>query len=397
MSRVTPTLPPRERLRRAGTAAWALVGVSILAGAAIWSLYEIRVIWPPLVLALLIVYILNPIVTRLERRGIRRAIGAILVYVAALALVVLLAIALTPFFSHQIQSISDDWPTFRVKAANSIHDTAQDVSDALGLDADTGQIYCLFGVDDTTEPAAPSTERCDAFSRRLREGISDQTDRIGAIGFSVLETGLIFIIAPLLALYLLIDLPKIQRDILHLVPPSHREEVADLAGKAGRILGGFFRGQLLLAFVVGVMCAIGFWAIGLQLWLVVAIIVGIFNLIPVFGGLLAAVFSFAVGALVGEPRVGLLAALVVFIVQQIHNHLLHPFVMKAAVNLHPVTVMMTILAGGALAGFWGILLSVPAVAVSKLFLAHFWETRVLGAEITPYGPPAARAAPTDGG
>jgi predicted PurR-regulated permease PerM len=393
VSRSMPALPPGERLRRAGVAAWALVGASILAGVAVWSLYKVRVIFPPLVLALLIVYVLNPVVTKLERRGVRRSIGAILVYVAALALVVLLVIALTPFFSHQIQSLSEDWPKFRVEAAHSIHDTAQDVSDALGLGADTSQVFCLFGVDDAIDPAAPSAERCDAFSRRLREGISHQTDRIGAIGFSVLETGLVFVIAPLLALYMLIDLPKIQRDLLHLVPPSHREEIADLAGKAGRILGGFFRGQLLLAFVVGVMCAIGFWAVDLPFWLVVGIVVGIFNLIPVFGGLLAAVFAFAVAALVGEPRIGLLAALVVFIVQQIHNHLLHPFVMKAAVNLHPVTVMMTILAGGAVAGFWGILLSVPAVAVSKLLLAHFWETRVLGAEITPYGPRSAPPAP----
>jgi predicted PurR-regulated permease PerM len=372
------------------------VGVSILAGAAVWGLYKIRVIFPPLVLALLIVYVLNPLVTRLEHRGVRRAIGAVLVYISTTGIVVLLAIALTPFFSHQIQSVSDDWPKFRGKAAHSIHDAADDVSDALGLGVDTGQIYCLFGIDETTDPAAPTVDKCNAVTRRIRDSVSSQADRIGAIGFSVLETGLIFVIAPLLALYLLIDLPKLQRDLLHLVPPNQRDEMADLAGKAGRILGGFFRGQLLLAFIVGVMCAIGFWAIGLPFWLIVGIVVGIFNLIPVFGGLLAAVFAFAVGALVGEPRTGLLAALVVFIVQQIHNHALHPLVMKAAVNLHPVTVMLTIRAGGAVAGFWGILLAVPAVAVGKLLLAYFWETRVLGAEITPYGPHAPPRAPAEG-
>lgn len=346
---------------------------------------------------MLIVYILNPLVTRLERRGVRRAIGGILVYIASAGIIVLLVVALTPFFSHQIQKISDDWPRYRGKAAHSIHDAADDINDALGLGADTGQIYCVFGLDETIDPAAPSVDKCNAVTRRIRDGVSGQAGRLGAIGFSVLETGLIFIIAPLLALYLLIDLPKLHKDLLHLVPPSHREEMADLAGKAGRILGGYFRGQLLLAFVVGVMCAIGFWAVGLPFWLVVGIVVGIFNLIPVFGGLLAAVFVFAVGALVGEPRTGLLAALVVFIVQQIHNHALHPFVMKAAVNLHPVTVMMTILAGGAVAGFWGILLAVPAVAVAKLLLAHFWETRILGAEITPYGPHAPPRAPADAG
>lgn len=361
-----------------------------------WALYKVRVIFPPLVLALLIVYILNPFVSRLERRGVRRVIGALLVYVGALATIVVLVVALTPFFSHQVEKLSEDWPRFRVKAAHSIQGTAQDLNEALGLDIDTAQIYCLFGLDDTTDPAAPSPERCDSVTRKLREGISSQAERLGAIGFSVLEAGLIFVIAPLLALYLLIDLPKLQRDLLSLVPPSHRDEVADLAGKTGRILGKFFRGQLLLAFIVGAMCAIGFWVIDLPFWLVVAIVVGIFNLIPVFGGLLAAVFAFIVAALVGEPKTGLLAALVVFVVQQVHNHLLHPYVMKAAVNLHPATVMMSILAGGAVAGFWGILLAVPAVAVSKLLLAHYWETRVLGAEVTPYGPHAPPRRPSEG-
>lgn len=374
-------------------AAWALVGVSVLAAAGVWALYKVRVIFPPLVLALLIVYVLNPLVSRLERRGVRRVIGAVLVYVAALGLVVLLVVSLAPFFSRQVHDLSDEWPRYRGKAAHSLHAMADGLNDAFGLDLDTAQIYCVFGVDHTTDPAAPSPERCDTVTQRLREGIAGQADRIGAIGFSVLEVGLVFVIAPLLALYLLIDLPKLQSDLLHLVPPAYRDEVADLAGKAGRILGGFFRGQLLLAFVVGALCAIGFWIVKLPFWLVAGIATGILNLIPVFGGLLAAVFVFVVGALVGQPQTGLFAALVVFVVQQVHNHLLHPYVMRAAVNLHPVTVMMTILAGGAVAGFWGILLSVPAVAVSKLLLAHVWETRVLGAEVTPFGPHRTRAQP----
>jgi hypothetical protein len=72
------------------------------------------------------------------------------------------------------------------------------------------------------------------------------------------------------------------------------------------------------------------------------------------------------------------------IVQQIDNHFLSPNVMKRTVRVHPVTVMLSLLAGGALAGFWGVLLAVPTVAVVKLVLGHLWATRVLGAEVTPY-------------
>src|SRR5918997_828125 len=104
----TPRLPAGERLRRAGIAAWTLIGVIVLAGVAVWFLLKVRVIVPPLILALLIIYMLNPLVSNLERRGVRRGIGAILVYVVVLGSVALLVIALSPFFSRQAQEFADE-------------------------------------------------------------------------------------------------------------------------------------------------------------------------------------------------------------------------------------------------------------------------------------------------
>jgi predicted PurR-regulated permease PerM len=94
--------------------------------------------------------------------------------------------------------------------------------------------------------------------------------------------------------------------------------------------------------------------------------------------------GFFIGVVSSGPGLGLRAALVALVVQQVDNHIISPNVMKRAVNLHPVTVMLTLLAGGGLAGFWGILLAVPAVAVIKLVAAHFWMTRMLGEEASPY-------------
>jgi predicted PurR-regulated permease PerM len=387
MTSTGPRQPPGERLRRGGVVAWALVGLFVVAAVALWGLYKVKIIFPPLILALLIIYMLNPLVANLERRGVRRAIGAVLIYVVVVGAVVVLVLGLAPFFARQAQTFADDWPEFRREAAHTLAGIAENAND-LGLAIDTAQIYCLLGVDHTADADAPSPERCHELTSGLREGLTDQAGRISEIGFTVLEAVLVFVIAPLIALYMLIDLPKLQRDLLHLVPPDHRDETADLAGKVGRILGSFFRGQLFLAFVVGVLSAIGFWAVGLPFWLIVGVMVGILNLVPVFGGLLGGLFAFTVSALVGEPQVGLLAALVVLAVQQVHNRLLHPIVMRAAITLHPVSVIVTILAGGAVAGLWGVLLSVPAVSVAKLLIAHFWETRVLGAEVTPFGPHA---------
>jgi predicted PurR-regulated permease PerM len=90
---------------------------------------------------------------------------------------------------------------------------------------------------------------------------------------------------------------------------------------------------------------------------------------------------------------GFKAAIAALVVQQIDNHIISPNVMKRTVQLHPVTVMLGLLAGGTLAGFWGVLLAVPAIAVAKIIIGHLWTTRVLGLEPTPFS--SDEAVPDD--
>lgn len=388
LSAVTTSAPPRlpagERLRRAGIAAWSIIGLLILVAIALWLLHEIRVIFPPLVLALLIIYLLNPIVTRLAQRGVRRSIGAVLSYIVVLGGLTLLGFILVPFVSRQVSNFSESAPQLRQDLVDGINDFAAELEDRFGLTIDTEQISCLLGPEGTSVAGDFSTAECDQVTREFRERISHQAGRITEIGFSVLEGLLVFILAPLLALYILIDLPHLQRDALNLVPESHRDEFADLGSKIGRAVGGFFRGQLLVALTVGVMSSLGFWLIGLPFWLVIGAIAGFTNLIPLVGPFIGGGIGLVVGIVTEGPALGLGAALVALVVQQIDNHVISPNVMKRTVQLHPATVMLSLLAGGTLAGFWGVLLGVPAVAVIKLLLAHFWTTRVLGEDVSPH-------------
>ena len=375
-----PHLPAGERLRRAGIAAWATIGILVLIAITAWLLYRIRVIFPPLVLALLIIYLLNPLISRLVSRGMPRPAAAIFVFVAAIATVVLVGIALFPFMSRQVSEFGGDWPQFRAKLVSFVEDTSQSIEDRFGFEINTSPISCLLG-----EAQEVDGTDCDRVTEQLRDQITGHAGRLGQIGLSVLENLLIFILAPLLALYLLIDLPQLQRDVLNLFPESHRDEAADLGTKIGRAVGGFFRGQLLVAITVGVLSAIGFRIIGLPFWALIGAIAGFFNLIPLIGPFIGGAIGFLIGTVSSGVGLGLKAALVELIVQQLDNHLISPQVMRRTVQLHPATVVLALLAGGAIAGFWGVLLGVPAVAVAKLLLGHLWSTRVLGAEVTPYG------------
>lgn len=389
-----PRLPAGERLRRAGLAAWSIIGILIVVAIALALLYEIRVIFPPLVLALLIIYLLNPIVTRLQARGVRRSVAAGLSYVVVLGSLTVLGMILVPAISTQVENFSENVPELRADLVDTINDFAGELDDRFGLAIDTQQISCLLGVEGTSVAGEFSTAECDRVTREFRESIGHHAGQITEIGFSVLEGLLVFILAPLLALYILIDLPDLQRDALNLVPESHRDEFADLGSKIGRAVGGFFRGQLLVALLVGVMSSIGFWIIGLPFWLVIGAIAGFTNLIPLVGPFIGGGLGLIVGTVTEGATLGLAAAVVALIVQQIDNHVISPNVMKRTVQIHPATVMLSLLAGGTLAGFWGVLLGVPTVAVVKLLLAHFWTTRVLGEDVSPHARVTVQDAPS---
>ncbi|MGH2787445.1 MAG: AI-2E family transporter [Actinomycetota bacterium] len=383
-----PHLPPGERLRRAGVAAWSVIGLLILTAVTIWLLYKIRIVFPPVVLALLLIYCLNPPISVLERRGVRRGLAAVLVFVASIGLVVALGIALFPLISNQVSTFADDWPAFRGELITLVDDTGAEIKDRTGIQINTERITCLLGGDQADEAV------CDEVTREFREDIGARAGQLTAIGRSLLEVLITFILAPLIALYVLMDLPQLQRDLLNLFPETHRDEAADLGSKVGRAVGGFFRGQLLVALTVGVMSAIGFRLIGLPFWLVIGAIAGFFNLIPLVGPFIGGAIGFLVGTVSGGIGLGLKAALVELIVQQIDNHFISPQVMKRTVQIHPATVMLALLAGGTLAGFWGVLLGVPAVAVAKLLLGHLWSTRVLGEDVTPYSIARGREPPS---
>jgi predicted PurR-regulated permease PerM len=336
------------------------------------------------VLAILILFVLNPLVTALERWRVPRAAGALASYVVVLGGLALAVLALIPILSQQVQELSDQLPEFRDQAIAFADDNVARLEETLNTQIDTTQISCLLGSPGESFTEIPSQARCDEVTEDLRNQIVAHAGRITDIGSSIIEVLVIFVIGPLIALYLLIDLPHLSRDLKNLVPASHRDELVDVGGKVSHAIGGFFRGQLLVALIVGFLSALGFYFIGLPFWFVIGGIAGFFNLVPLIGPYIGGAVGFLVGTVSGGLSLGLRAALVELIVQQLDNHFISPNVMRRTVNLHPVTVILALLAGGALAGFWGVLLGVPAVAVMKVLLSHLWSTRVLGGEVTPH-------------
>jgi predicted PurR-regulated permease PerM len=185
-------------------------------------------------------------------------------------------------------------------------------------------------------------------------------------------------LAPILALYILIDLERFKANTLEVTPPKHREEFSFVAGQVGTALGSFVRGQLLVSVIVGFASSVGMWLIDLPFWLLIGIIAGFLNLIPFLGPVVGAALAALVALLNGDPSQAFWAVVIFTAIQQVDNHVITPLVQRARVNLSPLVIVLALIIGGSVAGLLGVLVAVPMTAVIRIMVGHLWRTRILG-------------------
>jgi predicted PurR-regulated permease PerM len=314
-----------------------------------------------LVVALIVIYLLNPVVTALYKRGIPRIWGTLIVYVVLLGIVGLALAYLISAISHQVTDFVKGVPVLLAKAQ-----------------ADLSRALAKLGVHVDTNALVRSLSPSGSGASFL--------GRITSFTSGVLHVALVLVLGPLLAFYLLVDLPKIQRSAEGLIPASRRAEVRDLAQRVGSTLGGFFRGQLLVALAVGAITMLGFYVVGMPFFALLGAVTGLFALVPLIGTVIAAVPMLFVALTAGDQTGGLLhirgggwlalaGGVVLLLAQQLDMRLLSPRLLGRASRLNPVTVLLSLLVGGTLLGVWGMLLAVPTAAALKVVVLHVWDTR----------------------
>jgi predicted PurR-regulated permease PerM len=310
----------------------------------------------------------------LERRGISRIWGTLATYLVALGILGTLLTFTVPVVAEQVESFARQGPSLIDEVSEGVRDFAA----RIGL---------------PIEEAAPGGE-----------GVVDFFGRLVSFTQGIFGAAIVFVVGPILAFYFLVDLPKIKRGLRAMIPARRRAEFESILSKVGRAIGGFFRGQLLVALFVGVASALVLWGVGLPFWAVVGLVAGLFNLIPLVGPLIAAIVAVLIAFTTDSAGAGLLnleagwplaigSVVALLIVQQIDNHIMSPNIVARTVNLHPVTVMLGLLAGGTLLGLWGMLLAVPVLATMKILLLHTWDTRM---QWPPQEPGGETARPRTG-
>ena len=228
--------------------------------------------------------------------------------------------------------------------------------------------------------------------RQLASGVAQLGSVFGQavvvlrVAMGVLGGALNGIFVLVLALYITEDMDRIRRYALSFLPPERRDRTGLLLSRIGQRLGGWLRGQLTLSAIIGGMSLVGLWTIGVPYAVLLALVAAVGEAVPLIGPIISAVPAVLV-AFFQSPVQGLLTIGLYVLVQQLENNLVVPKVMQQAVALHPLAVMVALLAGGELLGVTGAILSVPVAATVAVVLEEVRYARLAVPEgaVTPAG------------
>lgn len=332
-----------------------LIGAAIVVGVLLWMARDaVR----PFVVGLLLVYLLEPPVRWLARRGMRRTLAILLVYVVTIVVVVeVLNLTLTPLVNELLRFVQD-----LPGLADQLQAQIQRLS----------EIYARLQLPDAVR------EWLDSIIAGIGQGEAGQPVVDISIFFPVLTgagslIGAVFgyLILPVWAFYLLKDRVALTESFDRSLPSSWRFDVWAVLRIARRVFGQWVRAQLVLGITVGVFTFIGLIVLS---WVVdpvfgryailLSVTAGVLELVPIIGPIISAVPAVLLAATAGlEP---VIAALVLYtLVQQIENNVLVPKIQGDAVELHPAAVIFAIVIGGALAGLLGAILALPVLAAAR--------------------------------
>ncbi|GAA4661602.1 AI-2E family transporter [Bartonella pachyuromydis] len=314
----------------------------------------------PFVAGIVLAYFLNPIVQLLEKFGIRRVFGTILITLFIVVVFVAALIILIPIISWQIQQfVSNGLPVY----VNRIQ--------TFFVEHDFDWVRRYFGSDP------------NELQSNVKGLLGKSSDFIASLLNSLLKSGKsivnlvsLFVVAPVVTFYMLLDWPRMVATIDSLIPRDHLETVRSIFHEMDRAIAGFVRGQGTVCLILGGYYAIGLTVTGLNFGLLIGMFIGLISFVPYIGTMSGFVLSVGVAWVQFYPSHWgwIIVVMVLFLIGQfVEGYILQPKLVGSSVGLHPVWLMFALFAFSSLFGFTGMLVAVPAaaaVAVLVRFALH---------------------------
>ena len=309
----------------------------------------------PFIVSLVIAYLLDPLVLFFQRRKLSRIISIIIVFVIILAVVLGIFASFIPKLVSEIGDFVVAFPNIVRRVVDFIE-----------------------GVQEGTLPY--DMDRIPSFID-LEKELANLSEKVvaavGAITTSIISgTGklLDLIMIPIITFYYLKDKDDAIGIIASIIPNKYKGKVKSIAEDISKVLGGFIRGQLIVATFVGLLTGIGCALIGLPYSLTIGVVAGFTNVIPYFGPWLGGILPVSL-ALIVDPVKAIWVIVLILIVQQIESNFLSPQIMSQSVGLHPLAVMFSVLLFGNIFGIVGMIIGVPIVGTIKVLVGYIRQYR----------------------
>ncbi len=348
-----------ENIKNLGIFSWSLIGALIIFGLIIYLIYLLRSALVPLILAMAIAYILVPLVNLLKKR-MRKIFAVILVYLLFLSIIFVVFFFIIPIVIDQSRIFFDNIPVY---LENLTKFTNQFLEDSIIIQ----YIENIIGTDVLPKDTSAITSYLISEFDFASFSIFQQATTITRF---ILVIILNLIIGPLLGFYILKDLDIIVKAFIKITPPRYRIRSLKVISIVNNVLGQYVRGQLLASLIVGILCTIALLALGIEFAFLLGFLAGLFNIIPFIGPYIGAVPA-ALAALFISPLKALLVIISFVIIQQIDSYLIWPNIMKRQIGVHPGVAIFSLLAGGILFGWLGLVLAVPVVAIAQELLKYY--------------------------
>ncbi|MGI6588927.1 MAG: AI-2E family transporter [Peptococcia bacterium] len=316
-----------------------------------WLFYLLKGILVPFVIGFIFAYILAPFVQILENRRIPRSVAIIISYVFFLGLIALFIFYAVPLLLRDLNQLVSLIPRY----VQSIQETLWQMQDG----------YSRASLPEGVRQVIDGTiTRVEQMSLGLVQGFIQ-----GLIG--LLGQSFNLILAPIVSYYFLKDFNYLGEHLLKVIPLRYRNEVNQVGKEINQVLRGFIKGSLLVAFWVGLLTTLGMSIIGMDFSVLIGIMVGVTNIIPYFGAIISAVPTLLL-ALLKSKWLALYVLGLMILVHQLESNIISPRILGSSVGLHPLIIIFSLLAGGRLWGFGGLLFAVPLVAVLKVIVKHLY-------------------------
>ena len=315
----------------------------------------LAVVGLPIIMAGILFYLMNPLVDRLEKKGIKRLYSIIGLFILVSALIVWGMVVIIPSIQNQTTSFINHLPGYI--------SVIQEEGKRFFTDPTLNEVFAQF--------QASGQKMLDSLTDVVKNLSTITIKNIGSFFGTVATIVISLITMPFILFYLLRDGKNLGPYFVKFLPTKLRKPTLNVLKEANNQIASYIRGQLAVAFAVAVMFIIGFSVIGLDYAITLGVVAGFLNLIPYLGSFLAMIPAIILG-IVGGPIL-LVKVLVVFVIEQtIEGRFISPLVLGSQLDIHPITILFVLLTSGKVFGLVGVVLGIPTYAVIKVIVSHIF-------------------------